>query len=384
MIDVRLLGERIREFRKIKGLSQNEFANVLNVSYQAISNWERGISPPELDNLIRISEFFGVLIDTLLRPSSEGLILGIEGGGTKTEFVAATPAGTVLERILKSGCNPNIIGVQKSLSVLSSGISEMLFKYPSISCVYMGVAGVSSGENQRYMTDYFKEQYPALKIEVKNDANLLFAIDNSADMVIISGTGSGLFVKNKGDIIRLGGWGYIFDSAGSAYDIGRDAIAHALCEEDLLLKPSMLSSMLKEKLETDTFFSAIPALYKSSTTEIASFSDTVFAAYKLGDKNAIDIIDKNALRLAELLNSARKLYGAAPCTVAGGSVFWQYGDIIIPHINKYTETEIKMYSLPPVYGACLMSSGMIGNQDIREDDGAFYRNFTESYKRILK
>ena len=380
MLDVKLLGEKIRELRKEKGYSQNEFANMLDVSYQAVSNWERGVSPPELDNLIRISELFGVLTDELLKPSGRMLILGIDGGGTKTEFITATPDGTVVERILKDGCNPNAVGMQKALDIISGGISEMLLKYHSIACVYMGIAGVTSGENQRYMSEYFKEKYPTIKIEVKNDASLLFAVDDSADMAIISGTGAVAFVKNKNEYTRLGGWGYIFDSSGSAYDIGRAAVSLALSEEDFKLKPSLLSRMLKNKLGTDTLWDAIPTLYKGSTAFIASLSAVVFDAYKQGDEKAIEIIDKNAARLAELLNYGKKLYGVNARAVAGGGVFEHYGDIIKPHIKKYTDIQIKISTLPPVYGACRMSSRMISGADGEN----FYNNFNESYRRITK
>ena len=86
MIDLKLIGKRIRELRLEKNLTQSEFASVLMVSFQAVSNWERGIAPPELENLIRIAAYFDVLVDDLLSPESENLYLGIDGGGTKTEF----------------------------------------------------------------------------------------------------------------------------------------------------------------------------------------------------------------------------------------------------------------------------------------------------------
>ena len=98
MVDLKALGCRIKKLRQEKGLTQGEFAEIMLVSFQAVSNWERGIAPPDLENLMRISSYFGILIDELLRPDIGDLFLGIDGGGTKTEFSVVSPDGNVLLR----------------------------------------------------------------------------------------------------------------------------------------------------------------------------------------------------------------------------------------------------------------------------------------------
>lgn len=376
MLDIKLLGERIKTLRGEKGLTQKEFADMLNVSYQAVSNWERAIAPPELDNLIRIAKSFGVLVDDLLRPVGEKLILGVDGGGTKTEFVVATTKGKVLGGFFRDGCNPNDGGMQRALGIICDGIGEALLKYPSVASVFLGVAGVSSGENRQRMLEYLKDKYPMLKIDIKNDASLLFAVDDGADMTIISGTGSVAFVKNKKEYIRIGGWGYLFDSAGSAYNIGKDAVYTALAEEDSKENHSFMSNLLKKKLNVDKFWDAVPTLYEKGRPYIASLATVVFEAYKAGDKKAIDIVDRNAARLGELLNIGRKIYKARPKAVAGGGIFEHNSDVIMSHIAKYTDTEIVICPLPPVYGACLMSCRLLG-EDAGND---FYDNFKKSYR----
>lgn len=59
--------EKLQKMRKEKGLSQEALAEMLDVSRQAISKWESGSSYPEIDNLITISEIFGVTVDSLLK-----------------------------------------------------------------------------------------------------------------------------------------------------------------------------------------------------------------------------------------------------------------------------------------------------------------------------
>ncbi len=62
-------GENLQTLRKRKNISQENLAEALQVSRQTIGKWENGVSYPETECLIQISEFFGVSIDTLLKGS---------------------------------------------------------------------------------------------------------------------------------------------------------------------------------------------------------------------------------------------------------------------------------------------------------------------------
>ncbi|HIZ60497.1 MAG TPA: helix-turn-helix domain-containing protein, partial [Candidatus Dorea faecipullorum] len=59
------IGEQISRLRKQKGLSQDEFANVLKVSRQTVSNWENEKSYPDLEMLVKISDYFEISVDEL-------------------------------------------------------------------------------------------------------------------------------------------------------------------------------------------------------------------------------------------------------------------------------------------------------------------------------
>lgn len=58
--------EKLVVLRKIKGLTQDDFASVVGVSRQAVYKWESGQSDPELKKLVRIKELFNISIDDLL------------------------------------------------------------------------------------------------------------------------------------------------------------------------------------------------------------------------------------------------------------------------------------------------------------------------------
>ena len=66
-----MLSEKLYKLRKNSGLSQEQLAEQLNVSRQAISKWESGTAVPESEKLITISNYFGVSVDYLLKDDDE-------------------------------------------------------------------------------------------------------------------------------------------------------------------------------------------------------------------------------------------------------------------------------------------------------------------------
>ena len=57
---------RLIELRKAKGLSQSQLADTIHVCRQSVSDWERGASRPTRENLVLLSELYGVSVDYLL------------------------------------------------------------------------------------------------------------------------------------------------------------------------------------------------------------------------------------------------------------------------------------------------------------------------------
>jgi transcriptional regulator with XRE-family HTH domain len=62
--------ERIKQYRKEKGLTQKELADIIGVKHTALSNWETNIAKPDIDTIIKLSNYFGISIDNL--------VLGVE------------------------------------------------------------------------------------------------------------------------------------------------------------------------------------------------------------------------------------------------------------------------------------------------------------------
>lgn len=83
-----MLKENIKSLRKSKGLSQEELAIKLNVVRQTISKWEQGLSVPDAEMLIKISEVFDTPVSTLLGENiSESKVDDIKAISEKLEII---------------------------------------------------------------------------------------------------------------------------------------------------------------------------------------------------------------------------------------------------------------------------------------------------------
>ena len=83
-----MLKENIKVIRKSKGLSQEELAIKLNVVRQTISKWEQGLSVPDAEMLIKLSEVFDTPVSTLLGENiSESKVDDLKAISEKLEII---------------------------------------------------------------------------------------------------------------------------------------------------------------------------------------------------------------------------------------------------------------------------------------------------------
>ncbi len=61
-----IIGERIKELRLEKGLTQLQLGKNIGVSQKAIDYWERAVNEPKASYIVKLAEFFGVSSDYLL------------------------------------------------------------------------------------------------------------------------------------------------------------------------------------------------------------------------------------------------------------------------------------------------------------------------------
>lgn len=374
MASLTRLSKNIRALREKKGMTQADLAEALFVSFQAVSSWERGLTAPDLENTLRLAELFGVTIDGLLHDMEAELLVGIDGGGSKTEFILFQSDGTVLNRVLSGGSNPNDRRSPSVNEVLEDGLHRLLQEIRPKQ-VFAGIAGTGVGNLREKIEQDLKRRFQ-LPIAVDTDAaNILsMARDRNRAGAVICGTGSVVFIREREKRVRIGGWGHLFDLAGSAYDIGRDAIRLALAVYDRLEMPSRLTDLVLETVPGDLVHS-LPDFYAKGRSVIASYARLVVQAAKEGDEKAAEILQRNAQYLAKLILAAREQYGITEYVAAGGFFKNQiYRDLV----EEACGFRLYYPEVPPVYGACMEAMDLAG---LTPEDG-FRENFMASYRRI--
>lgn len=85
MFDMNKIGRKIAELRKANNMTQMELADKLGISFQAVSNWERGNTMPDVSKLPELAELFHVSIDELL--NGEGALVEAVLSNTVDQYI---------------------------------------------------------------------------------------------------------------------------------------------------------------------------------------------------------------------------------------------------------------------------------------------------------
>ena len=118
------MGEKILNMRKARGWSQEELADRVGVSRQAVSRWESGSAKPDADKIIVICDLFGISADYLLRDSYTG-----EAGQRITAVKQSSVIGDAFRRMTLKQWGGLALLV---LSSLVNGVIYVLSKvYPA-------------------------------------------------------------------------------------------------------------------------------------------------------------------------------------------------------------------------------------------------------------
>ena len=111
-----ILADKIINLRKKSGMSQEELAEKMNVSRQAVSKWEGAQSIPELEKILQLGRIFGVTTDYLLKDEIELEEFSGESDSDKERVVTLAEANEYLEQRKSSSVK---IAVGTFLCILS-------------------------------------------------------------------------------------------------------------------------------------------------------------------------------------------------------------------------------------------------------------------------
>ncbi|MEJ9181424.1 BadF/BadG/BcrA/BcrD ATPase family protein, partial [Bacillus thuringiensis] len=152
-------------------------------------------------------------------------MIGVDGGGTKTEAIAFDQNGNEVVRGTSRFGNV-LIDFDQALLHIMEAINQCqknLINEHCV-CICLGLAGIS-GANTNELTLRLKKKY-GTKIEIFNDAMIAHAaaLKGKDGILTIGGTGA-ICIGKKGEVYQYsGGWGHILGDEGSGYWIALQAL----------------------------------------------------------------------------------------------------------------------------------------------------------------
>jgi N-acetylglucosamine kinase-like BadF-type ATPase len=261
------------------------------------------------------------------------LILGVDGGGSRTRALIADADGRVLGAGNGPASNHYGVGLDRAMAAVSEAVAAAgaqagLVGRPQLGAACFGLAGVNRPVDEEVLRRALDERGFAPRFEVVNDVELVLAAGTGGEwgIALVAGTGSICHARTPdGRTARAGGWGYILGDEGSGYSIASHALHLATQTADGRARaPRILAEVLRHwSLEEPE--QLLGRIYRRDTTigEIAALTSRILPLAEEGDPAAIELVDRAAAQLAELVDAvaeplALDAEGPAPVALAGG------------------------------------------------------------------
>ena len=309
------------------------------------------------------------------------LIIGIDGGGTKTDAVLCDEYGRVLRRAKGGPSSATSLVPKKAAENIQETLKVLLKDYQGldtqIDSLFAGLSGGGVGNNPEIMHGYLEEMMTNCTVlRNYNDAvNALRSVIPHGDAVsVISGTGSSVFACVDDRMQQIGGWGYLLGDEGSGFDLGRRALMSALKEIDGRGHKTSLTQACAEKLGMPVN-QAIPALYNGGRMMIADFSRVLCAEAEKGDPVALQQFTEAVKELAYAIRTGGERIPAAHKPVATAGSIWNcdmYKKMMQEELGA--DYELRSTDLPPVYGSFVIALSNLGMRVTEEIE----KNFRET------
>jgi N-acetylglucosamine kinase-like BadF-type ATPase len=255
------------------------------------------------------------------------LLLGVDGGGTKTTVAACDCSGEYLGSVSCGSINYNAVGMKKARENMAAGIDGILQKtgltdYRFLTIGHSALDDVATdGEKTAFAETIIDKD----KLYMLSDADVALkgGTLGSCGMLIISGTGSiGMAIDKTGKKYVAGGWGYLLYDEGSGFAIGMNAIKSAVKNfERGVAAP--LERAVKAHFNVNDLRAAIPIIYADGflPSSIAALATDVSRIAEAGDPEANRILKDAAGELAALVfslfNQSKGALDGAPIYVYG-------------------------------------------------------------------
>lgn len=281
-------------------------------------------------------------------------VLGIDGGGTKTDAVVADAEGRVVWRARVGGLDPNAGPEWEGrLDQLSRDAGPVAGAALGLPC-HGEIADIS----RRQLT--VAARLFGVSVRVANDVALAFegALAGADGVLVLAGTGSMAWARGPLGTHRVGGWGDLFGDEGSAWWIGREALARVSRELDGRDPGAGFAEALLRRIGIGAGDLSGWAYGPNPRARIAGLAAEVSHQSQAGDAVARDLMQAAGEELGRLGRTAARLCGCPDRWSFAGGVMAD--PTVLATLTAAMGIPPQPPVLPPVGGAILAAARAAG------------------------
>ncbi len=309
--------------------------------------------------------------------STSRYFLGVDGGGTKTEFVCIDGAGEVVARQIEGTTYHLQVGLDGAVRAIESGVAgicaQIGIEPAGLAFAFFGLPAFGEDAAIDPLLDQHcgrllgHDRYRCGNDMICGWAGSLACADG---INLVAGTGSIGYGERQGRAARVGGWGEIFSDEGSAYWIAIQGLNAFTRMSDGRLPKGPLHDAFRRRLGLDADLDICAKVMGENglpRDEIAGLAPVVAEAAAAGDPAAIAIHDRAAEELAVMAEALRAQLGFA----AEEDVHFSWSGGVLANdasIRARLEARLRQrgpYRLlaprhSPAYGAALYAAHQVG------------------------
>ncbi|HEY6802897.1 MAG TPA: BadF/BadG/BcrA/BcrD ATPase family protein [Pyrinomonadaceae bacterium] len=297
-------------------------------------------------------------------------VVGVDGGGTKTEAVILDENLRVIGEGRSGPSNPLRVGLTSAAAAVQGAIDEACaaakLRRTDLDAAEVGLAGARRSEIRERMREILLP-LNIRNLEVVTDADIALhgATDGAPGLVVIAGTGSICCgVNARGKQICAGGWGPIAGDEGAGAWLARRALRAVAYASDGRGPETLLTELACNYFHVSVVDDLTTAIYAPSITNerIAGFGKDVVEAAKRKDEVAAEIVLEGATELGlaavaviKNLQMERERFQIAYV----GGVFRAGGDLILKPISaQVAKVAPRAYFEPPHFSPAVAAARM--------------------------
>ena len=302
--------------------------------------------------------------------ASRQLVLGVEGGATKTEWILAD-SGEDRFAVLEQGR----LGPGNLALLDTEGLRALLNALPAgVSRTGIFLAGCAGEADRQRLQTAARERWPDASVISGSDRDSGYAAALGGDdgIHVIAGTGSAVTGRRLGQEDQSGGWGHLLGDSGGGYDLALHALRHILFDYDTARRISPFAANVLDDLGLNTLRDLNAWAQTAQKPGLARLTPLVFAHAQ--DPAIRQILEDGAISLARRVEAVfdRLNFKRAAIRLCGGVFISQpfYADLFRRHFSRPGDIEVSR--TPGSHGAARLACGTLPKETAHADESQLF------------